>query len=73
MIVSQLALCEECRDGSCRRCKNYVRRQKRKYPHAKKSHIMLETAMKAGMPIVEIRLEASDLKKEDFFGLPEVK
>lgn len=29
MIISQLALCEECRDGSCRACRNFKRRQAR--------------------------------------------
>lgn len=71
MIVSQLATCEECRDGSCRSCKNYLRRQKRRYPHATKSHAALKAAMRAGTPIVEVRLDK--LEASDFLGLPEVK
>lgn len=30
MIINQLVLCEECRDGACRRCRNFKRRQRRK-------------------------------------------
>lgn len=29
MIIGQLAMCEACRDGSCSRCINFKRRQKR--------------------------------------------
>lgn len=70
MIASQLATCEECRDGSCRRCKNWLRRQKRRYPHATKSHAALKAAMKAGVPVVEVRLAA--LSEGDLLGLPRV-
>lgn len=30
MIINQLVLCAECRDGTCARCKNFKRRQRRK-------------------------------------------
>lgn len=30
MIISQLSLCEECRDGSCSACKRWKRRKKRR-------------------------------------------
>lgn len=29
MIISQLALCEECRDGSCDTCKAHLRKKAR--------------------------------------------
>lgn len=30
MIANQTVTCEECRDGSCKRCKAHKRRQQRK-------------------------------------------
>ena len=30
MIINQLVLCEECRDGSCVRCLRFKRRRARK-------------------------------------------
>lgn len=29
MIISQLSMCDECRDGSCSACKRWKRRKKR--------------------------------------------
>jgi len=69
MIIGQLASCEECRDASCKRCKNAIRRYKRKWPHAPKSLASIIAAKKAGHEIVEVRL--TKLEESDFSGLPQ--
>jgi len=68
MVISQLSTCEECRDGSCRRCKSWVRRYKRKHPNAPKTLASAVAARRAGLECVEVR--PSELVAEDFLGLP---
>jgi len=62
MIVGQLALCEECRDGSCARCKRFKTR---------KSRALRAAAKKAGLKVVNLRITRL-LTEDDVIGLPEL-